>query len=121
MANYQLSPQVQREIRRLGSDLQTARKKRRLAQRDMAARMGVSVDTLGRLEKGEPGVSLGTLAMAFLALGSLHRFSEVMDPGSDDIGLLSEQQALPQRVRRKSKPKSELTGGPVSKTSGLDI
>ena len=121
MSNSQLSPQVRRAIKQIGSDLQTARKKRRLAQRDMAARMGVSVDTLGRLEKGEPGISIGTLAMAFLALGSLNRFSEVMDPGSDDIGLLSEQQALPQRVRRKSQPKSELTGGLVSKTSGLDL
>ena len=121
MSHSGLSPQARRAIKQLGMDLQIARKKRRLAQRDMAARMGVSVDTIGRLEKGDPGISLGTLSMAFLVLGSLNRFSEVMDPGSDDIGLLSEQQALPQRVRGKTKPKSKLTGNPLSITFGLDI
>lgn len=121
MAHNQLSPQVQRAIKKLGDDLQVARKKRRLSQRDMAARMGVSLDTLGRMERGEPGISIGTLAMAFMTLGSLHRFSEVMDPGADDIGLLREQSDLPKRIRKKKTSNSKLTGQPVNKTTGLDF
>ncbi len=67
---------------------------------DFAERMGVSLGTLTRLEKGEPGVSLGAFAMALLALGELRRLDEVLDVSRDDTGLLLDVAALPQRIRR---------------------
>jgi transcriptional regulator with XRE-family HTH domain len=121
MAQEQLSPRVRKAVTQLGRDIQTARRKRRLSQGDLAAKMGVSVGSVQRLERGEPGVSIGTLAMAFLALGSLHRFQEVLDPASDDIGMLRDQDHLPQRIRKKRSTKSSLTGEPVSKLSGMDL
>ncbi len=61
--------------------------------------MGVSVSTLRALEAGEPGVSMGSLAMALLSLGMLSRLDDLGDVGQDDIALLMEIDALPQRVR----------------------
>ena len=65
--------------------------------------MGVSVSTLRALEAGAPGVSIGKLAMALLALGILSRLDDLTELGKDDIGLLMEIEALPKRIRiRKS-------------------
>ncbi len=61
--------------------------------------MGVSVSTLRALEAGEPGVAMGSFAMALLALGALSRLDDLSDVGQDDIGLLMDIEALPQRVR----------------------
>ena len=65
--------------------------------------MGVSLGTLKRLEKGEPGISIGTLSMAFLALGELERLSDVLDVAADDAGLLMDQDTLPKRIRKPKK------------------
>ena len=61
--------------------------------------MGVSVSTLRALESGSPGVSMGNVAMALLALGILSRLDDLTDSGEDDIGLLMEIEALPRRIR----------------------
>ncbi len=67
---------------------------------DFAERMGVSLGTLARLERGEPGVSIGAFAMALLALGELRRLAEVLDVSKDDTGLLLDLSSLPRRIRR---------------------
>ena len=70
--------------------------------------MGVSVSTLRALEAGEPGVAMGSLAMALLTLGNLSRLDDLGDVGQDDIGLLMDIDALPQRVRlRKRRPPTD--------------
>ena len=66
-----ISPSASAVLRNLGHGIQLARRRRRIRQRDMAARMGVSVSTLRALEAGEPGVSMGGFAMALLTLGIL--------------------------------------------------
>ena len=94
-------PSVQRALRSLGSDIRIARKKRRMPMADFAARMDVSAGTLARLEAGDAGVSVGALAMAFLALGELRRLDELIDVSKDDTGLMLDIDSLPQRVRRR--------------------
>ena len=64
--------------------------------------MGVSIGTLRALEAGAPGVSMGNLAMALLALGNLSKLDDLADVRQDDIGLLMDVDALPQRVRLRS-------------------
>ena len=92
-------PSVQRTLRALGRDIRIARKKRRMPVADFAVRMGVSQGTLARLERGEAGVSIGVFAMAFLALGELHRLEGVLDVSRDDTGLMLDVNSLPQRIR----------------------
>ena len=95
------TPSVQRALRALGCGIGIARRKRRMPVADFAARMGVSPGTLVRLEKGEAGVSIGSLAMAFLALGELHRLEDLLDVSRDETGLLLDLDNLPRRIRRR--------------------
>ena len=78
--------------------------------------MGVSVSTLRALEAGEPGVSMGSLAMALLTLGILSRLDDLGDVGRDDIGLLMDIDALPQRVRLPTR-RTPADGGGASTAS----
>ena len=104
MTDQKLTPRAAIAISTLGRNINIARRKRRLSQRDLAAMMGVSVSTVRRLEGGDPGISLGVLAMAFIALGNIRRFSEVLDVATDDIGLLADQEKLPHRIRKRKHP-----------------
>lgn len=96
-----LSPGVRRVLRTLGDDIKTARRKRRITQADLAARMGVSVGTVKRLETGDPGVGIGSLAMALLAFGDIDRLANLIPERSDDIGLMLDHANLPKRIRRR--------------------
>ncbi|WP_374764486.1 helix-turn-helix domain-containing protein [Yunchengibacter salinarum] len=102
-------------VGQIGKDLNVARRKRRLSQRDMAAKMGVSISTVRRLEAGDTGISIGVLGMAFLALGEIRRFRDVVAPNRDEVGLMSDEHHLPQRVRRKKRrpPSSSSEEGEV--------
>ncbi len=97
-------PAITRAIRGLGADINRARRVRRMSTTDFAARMGVSRATLNRLEKGDPGVSIGNVAAALQALGELDRLSGLMDPGSDDAALLITGHSLPKRIRNAPRP-----------------
>ena len=92
---------AQRALTSLGRNIKTARKKRRISIREFAERIGVSERTVMRLEKGDEGVSLGTLAMACLVLGELEVISALLDPAADDTGLLIDQRNLPKRIDNK--------------------
>ena len=92
---------ARRALQSLGEDLKVARLKRRISVKDFAERIGVSERTVTRLEKGDNGVSIGTLAMACLVLGELHRISDFLDAGSDNTGLMMERARLPKRIRKK--------------------
>lgn len=102
------SVSARRALEALGANIKTARLKRRIAMKEFAERIGVSESTLARLEKGDGGVSIGTLAMACLVLGEIERMSGFLDPGSDDTGLLLDREALPKRIDRKRQPRSTL-------------
>ena len=96
-----MSPAMRRRLRNLGEDLRTARRRRRIAQTDLADRMGVSVGTVKRMEAGDPGVAIGTVAMCLLALGKVERLAGLLPEEADDIGLMVDRANLPQRIRRR--------------------
>lgn len=101
---------VQKALKRLGHNIQVARKKRRMSVADFASRLQVSKGTITRLEQGDPGVSMKTVAMAFLVLGELHRLAELLDSSKDDTGLLLTDNQLPTRIRA---PKQKSSGIPA--------
>lgn len=97
------SPAV-RAIAKLGRDISLARRRRRLSQASLAERSGVGVNTVRRLEKGEPNGSIEHLARILHVLGELERLEKLLDTPSDEVGLLMMDEDLPQRVRsRQSK------------------
>ena len=90
----------------LGRDVATARKRRRIPQRLFAERMMVSPDTVQRLERGDPGVSLGVVATALWALGFVDRMASLVSPGADMVGTTEETKRLPRRVRTPARDTS---------------
>jgi transcriptional regulator with XRE-family HTH domain len=100
------SCQVQATLKRLGHDIRVARKKRRMSVADFCERLGVTDKTLAKLETGDGGVRVETLAMALMVLGELHRLGEMLDPAKDDTGLVLDQARLPERIVNRRKPPS---------------
>jgi len=91
---------VRRALRKLGHDIRDARRRRRIPVSIMAERASISRMTLHKLERGEPGVSMGTYATVLFVLGLAERLGDLADPKNDPVGLALEEEHLPQRIRR---------------------
>ena len=87
-------------LRKLGRDLALARRKRGISTTDMAARLFVSRDTLWRLERGDPSISVGTLCTAAFILQLHDRLANLASPASDQLALSLDERRLPKRIRR---------------------
>ncbi len=66
----------------------------------VAERAGISRVTLSKLEKGDPGVSLGIFASVLQALDLLFRLDSIADSEYDSAGRMMVEETLPQRIRR---------------------
>lgn len=93
-------PAVQ-ALHKLGRDLALARRKRGISTADMAGRLFISRDTLWRLERGDPTVSMGTLATAAFVLQLHGRLAGLAAPSSDTLALSLDERRLPRRIRRR--------------------
>lgn len=60
---------LSKQLRELGERLQLARLRRRYSASTVAARAGVTRMTLYKVERGDPGVSMGTYANVLRVLG----------------------------------------------------
>ena len=89
-----------RALRDLGRDLALARRRRGISTADLAARLFVGRSTLWRLEKGDPTVSIGTLATAAFILQLHDRLARLAEPAQDLLALRLDEQRLPRRIRR---------------------
>jgi transcriptional regulator with XRE-family HTH domain len=95
---------VKRALRKLGQDIRDARRRRRIPMQIMAERASTTRVTLSKVEKGDPGVSMGIYARVLFVLGMAERLAELADVTSDALGLELEEERLPQRIRRSNKP-----------------
>ena len=87
--------------RRLGERLGIARKRRRLTQKDLARRAGLSSFTVIRIEKGIPGTEFGSIVRVLWALGLERTVELVAELDVDDVGLALERARLPRRVTQR--------------------
>jgi hypothetical protein len=97
---------VTRALRKLGHDIKDARRRRRIPMAIAAQRASISKPTLIKVERGDPGVSIGSYATVLFVMGMADRLSDLVDPKNDPVGLQLEEEHLPQRIRgaRKRKP-----------------
>lgn len=84
-AKVKTSPATKRELRFLGARIREARLRRALPQTLVAERASVSVDTLRRIESGDPAASIGSYAMALHALGILEGWGRISDSLGDEL------------------------------------
>jgi DNA-binding XRE family transcriptional regulator len=105
---------VIRALRKLGHDIRDARRRRRIPVAILAQRASISRTTLNKVEKGDPGVSLGTYATVLFVLGMVDRLADLADARNDAVGLELEEEHLPERIRlsrkQKQTAKPERTG-----------
>lgn len=64
-----------------------------------AERASISRATLGKIEKGDEGVSLGAYARILFVMGMINRLVDLADPAIDSLGMALEAEALPKRIR----------------------
>src|SRR5262245_32069879 len=93
---------VARALRKLGTDIRDARLRRRISTTTMAERASITRPTLAALEKGAPGVQIGTYATVLFVLGLTNRLAELADIRNDATGLQLEEEHLPKRIRSSS-------------------
>lgn len=108
MAEFQLPLPVERAIRKLGHDLSLARRRRHISQASLAERMGASLSTIRRMEKGDARVPIHFFARALHVFGEIAALERLLDTANDDIGLTLMDEQLPKRVRGKRNPSGAL-------------
>ncbi|HAW44963.1 MAG TPA: transcriptional regulator [Sutterella sp.] len=91
---------VETALKELGANLKTARLRRRLPQNQVAERAGVSLNTLSKVESGDPGVAIGNVASVIQAIGlDVSLLGKIASPINDLSGIKIENERLPQRAR----------------------
>ena len=93
---------VRRALAKVGEDIRNARIRRRIQTRIMAERASITRATLRKVERGDPGVSVGIYMTVLFVLGMLDRMAAIADAAHDRVGLDLEEEILPQRIRHPS-------------------
>lgn len=91
---------VRRRLGDVGDSVRRWRLMQALKAEELAERAGISRSTLQKLERGDPGVSIGAVLSVMQALGQLDHVVAAFDPLSTDLGRLRSAESLPDRIRR---------------------
>jgi len=98
-------PAVAKQMAALGQRMKLARLRRSLSSALFAERVGVSRDTLHRLEKGDPTIALGTYLRALRVLGLEEDIDAVAR--DDELGRKLQDLNLPQRRSPRATTRSK--------------
>ena len=90
---HQLPAAVQSALPELGAAIRVARIRRRQSAQDFASRLGVTLPTLRKLERGDPGVAVATFVSALWLIGLLDRLRDLARPESDVLGNIDRDHA----------------------------
>lgn len=92
---------VARALVKLGQDLSLARRRRNISQASMAERIGASLNTVKRMEKGDHRVQLHFVARALHVFGEIQKLADLLDTREDAIGLVLMDERVPLRIRAR--------------------
>lgn len=106
-----LPPVVVQALRGLGENLAIARIRRRESQRAWAKRLGISVPTLIRMERGDPGVGAGIYATALWLIGRVNALPDLAAPAADRGALESDVRSAVKRRAVRSAASAEARQG----------
>ncbi|WP_213307971.1 helix-turn-helix transcriptional regulator [Paraburkholderia sacchari] len=103
-------PSVLKQLESLGERMRLARLRRKMTAELFSERMGVSRETLRRLENGDPTIAMGTYMRALRVLGLDGNIDSLAR--DDELGRKLQDLDLPQPQKRKRTPKSSASNGP---------
>jgi transcriptional regulator with XRE-family HTH domain len=92
---------VEQAAQEIGRRVKLARVLRRLSQRELASRAGVSYVTMRAIEAGNMLTGLGAYLTAIWALGLERELAKLLDPDSDIEGKQLELSRTPCRARAR--------------------
>jgi|ERR1700733_14279774 len=95
---------VKRALNKLGSEIRSARLRRRISMAIVAERAFITRMTLQKVERGDPAVSLGIYAIVLFILGLINRLADLADVRFDELGLQLDEEKLPERIRQSKHP-----------------
>ena len=98
-------PALQRRMQGLGDNLRLARLRRHLSATQVAERAGISRQTLGSIERGDPSVSFGAYAMVLFCLG-MEKDIEALGR-DDELGRKLQDAGLTIKHRAPRRPKTD--------------
>ena len=98
-SSTELPPPVKKALKKLGSDINDARRRRGISTLDMAEKAMISRPMLSRVERGDATVALGGYASVLFVLGMTERVAEIADIAHDRLGLELNRNLLPKRIR----------------------
>lgn len=82
------------EIRKMGTNIQIARKRRKLSLAELALKSAISKTVLLRIENGDPTVGIGKVFNVLDALGLLQGIADIANPELDKKQTLAEIEEL---------------------------
>jgi hypothetical protein len=98
-----MPPAAAQALKALGENLGIARSRRRESQRAWAKRLGVSIPTLIRMERGDPGVGAGIYVTALWLMGRSSALADLAAPASDRGALEGDvREAMARRMVRSA-------------------
>ncbi len=71
---------IEKTLKNLGQRLKEARLLKNDSQKEFAVRIGVSIPTLHKMEKGSPAISIGVWAEALRMFGRLEDLDQILLP-----------------------------------------
>ena len=89
-------------IEQIGQRISLARRARLWTQADLAAKIGVSVNTLVSIEKGRATVAFGLIVKALWALDCLDGLEQVAKSEDDGAIQMAASRNMPLRVRERN-------------------
>lgn len=96
-----ISRRAAEAARLLGAQIRVARRERRWTQQELADRAAITSKTLGKIERGDPSVAVGTV-FEVAALAGVPLFEEDRSRLRSELDRTLDRSALlPQRVRRR--------------------
>ena len=96
--------EVETALKRLGTDLRTARLRRNITLAEVATRVGASREAIGEAEHGKPSTSMAIYAALLWSYGMVDRLGGLADPLTDEEGL----RLASLRERRHARPTQPL-------------
>jgi hypothetical protein len=110
-----MPPAGAQALKALGENLAIARTRRRESQRVWAKRLGVSIPTLIRMERGDPGVGAGIYVTALWLIGRSSALADLAAPASDRGALEKDVRAAVTRraVRSAASAQARLARKPL--------
>ena len=78
---------VEQALKRLGTNLRTARVRRRLTREEIAQKIGVGVRAISDAEKGKPSSSVAVYMALLCVFDLLREVDKLADPALDGEGL----------------------------------